>query len=88
MLCDFTIKNAKFGREICIELKNYTVETKCGERCLITIYALCKRTLDQTFKPLLTKYQFFIELPQISHTHKNRISKSIIVTFIPTASTM
>ena len=30
---------------------------------------------------LLTKYQIFKKLPQISHVHKKRIFKSIIVTF-------
>ena len=36
-LSDFTVKNAKLGREICIQLKINLVETKGGVRWLITI---------------------------------------------------
>ena len=34
---DFTGKNAKLGREICIKLKIDKVGTKCGVRQMITI---------------------------------------------------
>ena len=36
-------------------------------------YTCAKGILDRTLiKQLLTKYQFFTKLPQISHIHKNR----------------
>ena len=36
-LDDFTVKEAKLGREICIQLKIGLVETKCVARQVITI---------------------------------------------------
>ena len=37
---------------------------------------------------LLTKYQIFSKLPQITHIYKNRNFSGIIVTFRPTASAL
>ena len=49
---------------------------KCSEQWLIIIIRVAyvqKGFLDCTLiKQLFTKYQFLIELPQISYTHKNR----------------
>ena len=92
-LGDFTVKNVKLGREICVELKINLVETKCGVRWLNTIISVTYVEKDfyirTLIRQLLTKYQFFKKLPQISHTHKNCKFKSIIGLFFrPTASTL
>ena len=85
MLGDFTVKNAELGREICIQLKIDKVKTKCGVRQIITMIRVTHVQKDfkiQTLiKQLLTKYQIFMKLPQISHIHKNHNVSSIIGTF-------
>ena len=55
------VKNAKLGREICIQLKINKVETKCGEHQMITI--ICVTNAQKNFwirtliKQLLPQYK-------------------------------
>ena len=44
---DLTVKNSKLGKEICIQLKIYLVETKCVVRWLITI--ICVTYVQKDF---------------------------------------
>ena len=59
---------------MCIQLKTDLVKTKCGEWWLITI--TCVTFVQKDFyirtviTQVLTKYQFFMKLPQILHAHK------------------
>ena len=77
MLGDFTVKKTvKLGREICISLKIDEEDTKCCVWLIITIICVtnCAKGFFETnflikIKQLLTKYQIFTKLPQISHTH-------------------
>ena len=90
MLGDFTVKNGKLEREIYIQLKIDKVETKCAVLQIIIIICVpgyvshvCKRIfkIQALIKQLLTKYQIFTILPQISHFHKYRNFSSIFATF-------
>ena len=84
-LGDFTVKNAKLGREICIQLKIDCVETKCAVLQITTI--ICVTHVQKNFeirasiKQLSTKYQIFTILPQILPFHKYRKFSSIFATF-------
>ena len=70
-LGDFAVKNAKFGRGICIQLKIDLLETKWGARWLIAI--ICVTYVQKGFqirtsiKQLLTKYQFSRNCPKIQN---------------------
>ena len=70
---------------MCIELKIHLLKMKCGVWQIITIICFTYLHKDfqiQTFiKQLLTKYQIFTKLPQISHIHRNRNFLSIIGIF-------
>ena len=44
----FTLKNAESGRLICISLKIYNIEKKCGVRQIITV--ICVTYVQQNFK--------------------------------------
>ena len=48
MLGDFTVKNVKLGREICILLKIDYVEAKCGVLQIITI--ICVTHVQQNVR--------------------------------------
>ena len=78
----FCAKKSKLGREICILLKLYLVETKCSVLKTITIIGVTcmqKNSQIQTMiKQLLANYRFFKKLHQISHIHKNGNFWSII----------
>ena len=63
-LGDFMVKNAKLARGICILLKIDYIET-----CVT--YVQKDFQIWTLIKPLLTKYQIFMKLPQISHIHEN-----------------
>ena len=69
MLGDFTVKDAKFGKEIFIKLKIDQAETKYGMQKIITV--ICVTYVQKYFKirtlikRLLAKYQFFTKSPQI-----------------------
>ena len=85
-LGDFAVKNAKLEREIYIYLKIDKVEMKCAVLQIIII--ICVTRVQKIFlkiqtliKQLLTKYQIFTILPQISHFHKYRNFSSIFATF-------
>ena len=76
---DFTVKNAKLGRKICIWTENWLSKNKmwcAADNNNNTSHTCVKGILDSILiQQLLTEYQFFTKFPQISHIHKYRIFK-------------
>ena len=72
--------------------ENRLGRTKYGMRKIIrVICAICVQKdfkIRTLIKQLLTKYQFFMKLPQISHIRKNDNFQVQLDLFRPTASTI
>ena len=79
-------KKHKIGKGNLYLTENHYVETKCAVLQIITI--ICVTHVQKNFqiqasiKQLLTKYQIFTILPQISHFHNDRNFSSIFATFL------
>ena len=77
-LGDFTVKKAKLGREICIQLKIDKVEeTKCCVRKIITIICVTCVQNNANFNwTLVNKISHFNVIdPNFTHSQKNVVFK-------------
>ena len=69
MLGDFTLKERKMRRKICVYLKIDRIETEFAVRKIIAVSKICViEVLDSNVKATIVKISFLEKLPHVLHT--------------------